>query len=202
MNALTPAALMALLNGESDNFMAACSPNGIEKQEAAGQQDLLMSDYLPRQCLYCTKEQLEAMGIRFGDDIDDLFVSVTLPSGWTKQATDQSMWSDLVDDKGRIRASIFYKAAFYDKNAHISLQQRFSYSISPCDAEGEAVERSNATHGRVTINDKGLPTNCIIHTVGIYERDDYQSQSSLFTEAKAWLNENYPDWKDPMAYWD
>lgn len=55
---------------------------------------------------------------------DPLFVRVELPPGWTVKATDHSMWSDVLDDKGRRRAGAFYKAASYDRCA----------SINPCQA--------------------------------------------------------------------
>jgi hypothetical protein len=119
---ITPAALSAMFDGNTENFLAASTPGGIEAQEARGQLDFVASETLPKEMLHgCTREKLEEMGIRFGDDVDDLFVSVELPDGWEKRPTDHSMWSELVDDKGVVRANIFYKAAFYDRNAHISL---------------------------------------------------------------------------------
>ena len=34
------------------------------------------------------------------------------------------MWSDLLDDKGVKRGSIFYKAAFYDRSAFLRLKEK------------------------------------------------------------------------------
>jgi hypothetical protein len=48
---------------------------------------------------------------------------VSLPPGWKVVPTDHSMWSDLVDAKGEKRASIFYKAAFYDRDAFIRIEK-------------------------------------------------------------------------------
>jgi hypothetical protein len=64
-----------------------------------------------------------ALGFTFGDpDPDDpLFMPATLPGGWKRQATGHSMGSVIVDTLGRERVSIFYKAAFYDRSAHMSL---------------------------------------------------------------------------------
>ena len=45
---------------------------------------------------------------------------VKLPAGWKKQATDHSMWSKLLDESGAVVASIFYKAAFYDRIAEMN----------------------------------------------------------------------------------
>ena len=116
-----PAALWAFLEGDTDNFMVAATPGGLEQQESAGQQDFVASETLPINIIGSTKEQFEQMGIVFGQPVDDLFYEVRLPEGWKKIPTDHSMWSKLVDEQGRERASIFYKAAFYDRSAFLSL---------------------------------------------------------------------------------
>ena len=117
---MTPAALLALMGGDEENFLAASTPGGIERQEKEGQESFVASETLPKDMQGCSREKLEKIGFVFGDDIDDLFVSVVMPEGWKKEPTDHSMWSKLVDEKGRERASIFYKAAFYDRSAHMS----------------------------------------------------------------------------------
>jgi hypothetical protein len=66
--------------------------------------------------------------------------SVKLPEGWHIKATDHSMWSNLVDDKGRNRASIFYKAAFYDREAFLSFNRRFSMSYIIADYDESLFE--------------------------------------------------------------
>ena len=95
------------------------NPDAILAQEAKGQEQLCQSTSLPKDCSPELRKTLEAAGVVFGDAIpgDPLFVRVTLPDGWEKRATDQSMWSDLVDGSGKVRAAIFYKAAFYDRSA-------------------------------------------------------------------------------------
>lgn len=90
--------------------------------EAAGQQQLVNSDRLPVD----TDGQDQAfidLGFTFGEpDADDpLFRPATLPEGWTRRASDHDMWSYLVDETGTDRVSIFYKAAFYDRRAHMGL---------------------------------------------------------------------------------
>lgn len=95
------------------------NPRAIEAQEAQGQRDLVANTQLPVDCTPDFKAKLEAAGVIFGAKTpgDPLFCMATLPKGWKKQATDHSMWSDLVDDKGKKVAAIFYKAAFYDRSA-------------------------------------------------------------------------------------
>lgn len=117
---LTPASLAAAVLGDMDNAIVASTPGGIEKQEAEGQQQFCNAEktQLPIKIQHPdTRKTFEDMGIKFGKEIDNLFCEVELPSGWKVEATDHSMWNRLVDDKGKERASIFYKAAFYDQRA-------------------------------------------------------------------------------------
>ena len=44
-----------------------------------------------------------------------------LPEGWKREASYHPMWSHIVDGAGKQRVSIFYKAASYDRKAHMSL---------------------------------------------------------------------------------
>lgn len=69
-------------------------------------------------------EVLIRWGIQKGKIIDDLFYDATLPTGWYKLASDNSMWSTLRDNKGRKRADIFYKGTFYDREAFINVRKK------------------------------------------------------------------------------
>lgn len=106
---------------ELDTLMRAMdtgsASSAIYAQEAAGQKSFVGSTTLPTEVQ--RKELLEAAGVKFLGPVegDNLFQYVELPEGWQKQPTDHSMWSKLVDEQGRERASIFYKAAFYDRRA-------------------------------------------------------------------------------------
>jgi hypothetical protein len=93
------------------------SSRAIMDQEKTGQESFVESTTLPT--VISGKEILEAAGVKFLGLVEDdaLFQYVQLPAGWKKVATDHSMWSTLVDEKGRERASIFYKAASYDRRA-------------------------------------------------------------------------------------
>ena len=95
----------------------------IEESEARGQQSLVNSDSLPSEMSDKTRSALEAAGVTFGEPYleDPLFLDATLPAGWAKRATSHDMWSYLVDDQGMARAGIFYKAAFYDRRAHLDV---------------------------------------------------------------------------------
>jgi len=204
---ISPAALIALLGGDFENALVASTPGGIERQEAEGQTSFVAGSTLPRRMLHgCTKEILEEMGIIFGDNVDGdagLFVNVQLPEGWSKRATDHSMWTDLLDERGRKRAGIFYKAAFYDRSAHIILECRYSIGCYVnCDADGIESEDYNSTHVKTVVRD----CEEIICEVGIRE-SAYSNESSLLRDehvkqAGIWLGKNFPFWENKLAYWD
>jgi hypothetical protein len=175
---MNPAALQAALSGDISNAIAASTPGGIERQEAQGQRDLV-----------ATRNQLEALGFRFGDDADDLFVNVTFPPGWKLSATSHSMHNDLLDDQGRKRAGIFYKAAFYDRKADIHFSPRFwvsSYEMG-----------STEDHCRCDVKDGDK----VLFEAGECGRTEWAARDALEAKATAWLVSNYPEYRDPFAYW-
>lgn len=96
----------------------------IHGMEAAGQRQLVNSDRLPTKLQSDTDEDFITLGFTFGapDPNDSLFRPATLPPGWRREGSDHAMWSYLVDANGRRRVQIFYKAAFYDRDAFMSLR--------------------------------------------------------------------------------
>jgi hypothetical protein len=98
------------------------SPESIEDQEKRGQDQLVNSHQLPVKGI----DQLVKFGITYGKPLksDPLFCDCQLPEGWSTRPTDHSMWSKLVDSDEKVKAMIFYKAAFYDRDAFIQLYER------------------------------------------------------------------------------
>jgi hypothetical protein len=145
----------------------------IENQEAQGQTSFVNSETLPTDMHGNARDVLEKAGVKFGEKVegDEMFQYVELPAGWKKVSTSHSMWSNLVDEKGRVRAAIFYKAAFYDRSAHLSVNQRYGYSFDYEREQKEHVGVANVTDGGKVIHttepvptgikspsiDKGLP---------------------------------------------
>jgi len=210
---MKPSTLAALLADDIENAIISETSGGIEAQEARGQRDFVASDILPMRCNYGTREQLEAMGIIFGEPVDDLFVEVQLPEGWEKIPTDHSMWSKLLDEKGRERATIFYKAAFYDRSAHLSLSRRFSYGVKPVCGYDDPDYRQHEWHCVVTDCDEVVWTSDErVEPEPEYSLDDEEKKQAWrgWSDRKetmgelglAWLEEYYPDWQNPLAYWD
>lgn len=186
---MSPAALQAIVKGDMSNFLVASTPGGIEKQEKDGQIEQSFLETLPKKGTEA-RATWEALGFAFGNDADDIFVNVKFPHGWRKQVTDHDMWTKLLDDKGRERASIFYKAAFYDRSAHIHLTRRFE--ISRYD------DAPTKGHKQVSIKDSGA----VREVIGTYADRDYPAADKLEAAATEWLQTNYPNWKNVSAYWD
>ncbi len=181
----------ALLVGTND---------ALEFQEAQGQRELVNSTTLPtdmgRVSKYNAKAILEAAGVKFGSVVkgDPMFQYVELPAGWKKVPTDHSMWSNLVDDKGRVRAAIFYKAAFYDRSAHMRLDTRYGVAFDYNRSEKEGVGVSNVTDcGQVIFSTEPIPTN---------KERSWETSEVTNQLAVEWLDAHYPDWRNPGAYWD
>jgi hypothetical protein len=106
--------------------MASGNDSYITGMEALGQSQLVHSDRLPSKA---PVEEMEALGFSFGDadPTDPMFRPATLPEGWKKQPSEHSMWSHVVDPLGRKRVAIFYKAAWYDRDAFMRLETPSSY---------------------------------------------------------------------------
>lgn len=194
------------------------NPGAIEAQEEDGQRELANAQELPRRLgmggdattLY------ERIGIKVMEGIDPLFIKAQLPNGWKIVPTEHSMWSKLVDNLGRERASIFYKAAFYDRSVYISFRTRFkiefvNYSEETMQSFSDTYERINRTpiFGKVLDGDK-----VIFETThdAFSEKYDNRIHSrwwdkhEKFGKAKMeqcvrYLNARYPGWKNIYAYW-
>jgi hypothetical protein len=187
---MNPAALATALNGDLANALIASTPGGIEQQEAQGQRELVESSIIPKNIRGATREDLTALGFNFGADADDLFVTCELPVGWTKRATDHSMHSDLLDEQGRQRAGIFYNAAFYDRCAYMSMNRRYGVSTYN-DGSSDQMRRVDITDGGTRI----------FKEFGEAKADDYAGRDALEEAATAALTEQFPEWRNPLAYW-
>ena len=188
--------------------MAVGADRAIENQEKRGQAQVVHAEMLPRDMRGITRSQLEGIGFIFGANIDDMFIEATLPAGWQKQPTGHSMWSKILDDRGRERFSIFYKAAFYDRSAFLSPVNRFSVTAEPINGWADGGGEGAAYVGRVfdcgTQIWQSLPTPPMpAYSV---ERDVlmawYEQQDTVREHARAWLCAQYPDYNNPLAYWE
>lgn len=168
-------------------------PGMIEASERRGQADLVESESLPTETRP-PREVFESLGFTFGDPFpeDRLFRPATLPRGWKKERTDHSMWSRIVDEKGRTRVEVFYKAAFYDRRADMRLASRYKVqneysrdytSVYVVVLDGEAeIHRTETFTGA--------------------EREVFDAEGGLRKAACEWLTANRPGWDDPVKAWE
>ena len=173
------------------------SSNTIRNQESQGQRSFVNSDTLP-EMLETTKAVLERFGVKVLGPVegDPLFLYVELPEGWKKVPTEHSMWSHLVDDKGRKRAAIFYKAAFYDRSTHISLVPRFSVRL-----DYELHEKMKLIVADVWDGDKVIFSTDPVPAPT--SRDaSYALEHKAELIARDWLAMRWPDWAKVDAYWE
>lgn len=177
-------------------------PFAIENQEAQGQVELIGSQQLPRKCNsprgVNASEQYHKMGIKVltSSKGDDLFMGVTLPKGWSKEATGHSMWNNLIDDKGRIRATFFYKAAFYDRESFINFKTRYHYEPDYSkDGVYSWIVVDSADKNKVIFSSGEINNN-------VKEPDYFKNKDLLHKKCVEFLENNFPDYKDINAYWD
>lgn len=112
----------------ADNFLVNAllgmsSSEAIEAGEKRGQQAAIASQRLPKNARGHWPV-LESWGVIRTADIDDLFCDAILPNGWRVRATDHSMWNELIDQRGLVRSTYFYKASFYDRDAFMNVIDR------------------------------------------------------------------------------
>lgn len=195
--AITPAALLAALSGNTENIRVAITPGGIEAQERRGQIEQSFAETLPVD-MGKDRPSFEALGFVFGKT-DKLFIEAKFPKGWRKKPTDHSMWSEIVDDQGRKRGMIFYKAAFYDQRAHAHLETRFNVADDYADKE-RTISVADAC-GKVDKKITGLKAPDWSGDRDTAKLLDDKIEAAR-KELKAWLDKSYPQWQSPLAHWN
>ncbi len=196
---MNASALKALLDGDMSNFLVASTPGGIEAQEKEGQLSQAVKQALPLD-LRGKKHEFEAVGFKFLSNDDGLFQEVEFPVGWSKSPTDHSMWTDILDEKGRKRGAIFYKAAFYDRSAHAHLSCRFHVGRDYDHAGPDEVIRVVDAMGLVVKSIDGLEK---IDWSGDRQKASaaYDRQEEARNELAKWLDFEFPNWNDPTLHW-
>ncbi len=200
----------------TENFLAAATPGGIERQEREAQRDLVRNLELPLK-LGSPKELFEKLGFKFGKPVDKLFQEATLPEGWKKvPSPSHSSYSFVLDQKGRARWQMYYKGAFYDRCADgYSLQRRYvirateDYNLKRAGSDvrpiwGEVLDYGipfdpNETyHGGV--KPKVLHKSEEFTPKDIFDIDRIRKMVCL--EMEMWIDARFPNYEDPLAYWD
>jgi len=168
----------------------------ILRQEIKGQTSFVESDTLPTKIDDESRAALELAGIKFGEAVpnDDIFTYVELPEGWKRKPTDNPEQSILVDEHGRKRANIHYKAAFYDRRSQISTTRRFSVELDNIRSVEEGIVVFTVTDGNDTI----FSTDPVRYK----SEQDFDTEHEVEAKAIDWLEKDHPDWRNRAAYWD
>ena len=214
-----------MMRGDIKNAIIASTPGGIEAQEAEGQQELVFNSKLPISTgrpdgMEKARDFYEKSGIRLGKPgtgQDKIFIEAFLPEGWCKKATDHSMWSQLLDDKGRERATIFFKAAFYDYNSHLSPSCRFTIGTEN-GMEYDGSEKYDQAPMYGVVKDAGniiYQTEPVDFAQGLSTRSETREErlkyyaleddakALLLNQCRQWLiDRGLPDFNVPTNYWD
>lgn len=200
------------------------NPDAIERQEKQGQKEMIEASnegvqQLPAKGNGCNPTDIykvlgfEVIGQSEGDP---LFFDVKMKNGFSLKPTDHSMWNDLVDGKGRVRASIFYKAAFYDRDAFINpLKTRYNVRRKHFKSQkqyDDFYQERNETPIVFECVDCGkvIFTTTEKYFTEKYNKDKHHEWWDAYHEleqqqtevAAKFLDSNFPNWPDSMAYWD
>lgn len=167
-------------------------PGAIEASEARGQAQFVASQSLPTDVR--DRKVFEALGFTFGKPFadDPLFAPATLPAGWTKRGTSHDMHSEILDEKGRVRAGVFYKAAFYDRKADMNLRGRYrvlaEYNKDYTSVYTVVLDGKKEIHRTETFTGT--------------DRETFAASDKQREAACAWMDANRPDWQDPIKQWE
>ena len=111
--------MLALITGSADAL------SNVVRSTA--QHNLTKISQLPK-----PEKQVEEIGIKIIDPVenDSLFYNVEFPEGWTRKRTDHGMYTDILDEHGRKRATIMYKPDPWDRAGYTRVVDRFTASYT------------------------------------------------------------------------
>lgn len=170
----------------------------IEQMEKDGQISFVNSTQLPWKINGKDGgaiDDYKKMGIKIikeHTDGDEIFTEVELPIGWKKEPTEHSMWSNLIDNNGNIRATIFYKAAPYDRSSFINFQTRFKIKIQRNREVENSDQHSNKKYYYCVYDDVN---NLELFKTNSDSDDDWK-------KCEIYLIDNFPGWENWHSYWE
>ena len=183
------ASFIAAMKG--DRTHASMTSDDIESSEAAGQKTMIDSTQIPKDGDW---ELLKSWGLVILGDADDLFYDAQLPEGWDLRPTGHSLNTDMIDNWGRKRAALFYKAAFYDRRAEVFvIKNRFIVEQNwSADYSRDVTQFAIKDESRGTVVEMGLPVryaflnrdHSIVGAVkdGVFYFEPIEKEETTFTK--------------------
>lgn len=140
------------------------------------------------------QEAFKKLGFEFEKiDGDNVMLKAKLPEGWSMNPVD-SYHTSIYDEKGRERASFFYKGVFYDRNGHMVLYRRYGVRI-------ESFENAKFEDAaRVVVFDRNDSSFLKVSATfpNSWCDEIYQEQGNMHE----WMKKKFPKCEDPLAYWN
>jgi len=185
-------------------------------REAASARQALASafDRLPKSHSPLTKDPfrtLADLGFQVGDPLDDLFIQVTPPPGWSLKADPDGEQWEIFDGMGRARGAIYLTEYPNEFSAFFSLRTRFDIHILGFQSDGSRAVDVQATYVQSHVEDAlkaGPLFTSKEHPIEASDDDlenivaGMASHQAAKSECEDWLAANFPDWRNPAAYWD
>jgi hypothetical protein len=139
---------------------------------------------------------LQKIGFVYGKDVDEMCVECEIPKGWSKVPCKHRSFVDIKDEQSRTRAIIF--SMFLEGKpwlrANVTTLTRFRintiYQIQ--DSKAHCVV---------------LDCEKVVFDAGAYTHNRFDDEETdrrvltLIRNCNSFLEENYPDWLNPLAYW-
>lgn len=140
--------------------------------------------------MFPSKAAFEALGLTFENIDDDILCQATLPTGW-KFKQSGLFYAYLIDEKGRRRVIVYYSNINGNRKGAMYFHRRFYIHE----------KFINRTQRTVTIWDETIHNDSIF-TAGTCEKEDASEITRLRFLAEAFLNKEYPEWREPSKYLD
>ena len=172
-----------------------------ESIEAEGMAEAIQETLLPKD-MDPERSEWEALGFEFTEiPNDELMYRAKLPKGWRMVSTNHPMSTDMIDELGRRRGAMFYKASIYDRKASMYLCRRYKVNLE------RKVDGFDATS---TVYFGNPQERLFVAGEVIFSYKSPMEEQAKAVEqidaleevAKAWGLEHYPDCEDIHAYWD
>ena len=153
-----------------------------------------------------SKEAFEALGFEFSECDDSNTFEVKLPEGWSASnyvGRKYTHYHSIYDEKDRRRVFYLYGVSpFGGTYGYAELLCRYFVADKPID-EKECEYYDEASLQVMYIADRAFPPGeCCLREIGAYGEEEWEKEEELGEKAWKYMNENFPDWRNPLAYWD
>lgn len=159
--------------------------------------------------LSCNWTQMEALGFKQIDDsaydlrILSFMRPCEFPKGWVKQATEYENYYNLLDDRGRVRGTIFFD--YSSGCCTISLRRRYGIVIEPDDSYKKQFKYYSFRFCRswnAVVYDIDEPIHKVRVRFSVDQLKRVKEMNNVRKGLEDWLKENFAFYNDPLMYWD